>query len=43
VLGALTADELAAVQAAADRARLPVATLIRSWIVRAASLDTPTP
>lgn len=29
----LTADEVAAVQAAADQAGLPASTLVRSWIV----------
>jgi hypothetical protein len=29
----LTSDEVAAVQAAADRAGLPASTLVRSWIV----------
>lgn len=30
----LTADEVSAVQAAADRAGLPSSTLVRSWIVQ---------
>lgn len=30
----LTAEEVAAVQAAADRAELPTSTLVRSWIVQ---------
>lgn len=32
----LTSDEVAAVQAAADRAGLPASTLVRSWIVERA-------
>jgi hypothetical protein len=32
----LTLDEMAAVQAAADRAGLPASTLVRSWIVERA-------
>ena len=36
----LTEDEVAAVQAAAERAQLPASTLVRSWIVeRIRSLD----
>jgi len=35
----LTADEVAAVQAAADRAHLPASTLVRSWIVERARAE----
>jgi hypothetical protein len=35
----LTPDEVAAVQAAAERAGLPAATLVRSWIVAGAKAE----
>jgi len=35
----LTPDEVAAVQAAADRAGLPASTLVRSWIVERAGAE----
>jgi hypothetical protein len=37
----LTADEVAAVQAAADRAGLPASTLVRSWIVERLNSSKP--